>query len=678
MIEQGAKRARADILAANEPQPVEALLVAEPNAVPLLLHLAPQPRSRTYRFHDHSLQFAVAKRPARTALLQSPGRSRTVARSRLTQQSCFGGCVLATRAFRVALIKPSHYDDNGYVIQWARSFIPSNSLASAYGLVEECARDRVLGPDVAIEIEACDECNTVIDVAAVASRIRAAGGGMVGLIGVQTNQFPRALHLGRAFRARGVPVVLGGFHVSGCIAMLPELPPELQEALDLGIHLFAGEAEGRMAALLHNVAAGTAKPIYNYLDGMVELAAAVHPILPRQVVTGVFTQYSSFDAGRGCPFQCSFCTIINVQGRKSRYRTADDVEAIVRANAAQGVTRFFVTDDNFARNRNWEAILDRLIELRERERFRIRLILQVDTLCHRIPGFIEKAARAGCTFVFIGLENINPESLMGTKKRQNKIWEYREMLLAWRRHKVITYAGYILGFPTDTPETIARDIEIIKRELPVDLLEFFCLTPLPGSEDHKTLHAQGAPMEPDMNAYDLEHACTGHPLMSKEAWQKVYADAWTRYYTDEHVETILRRAAASGLGLNKLRHLLTVFAGSARIEGVHPLQFGIFRRKLRTQRRPGMPILSPLVFYPWRVADTVRAAVLWARLLWRHYRIVVRVRADRASAGYRDEALRAPAGEAEADHLAQIFADKIPHTHGAPVRAAAPPVAAAV
>ena len=157
------------------------------------------------------------------------------------------------------------------------------------------------------------------------------------------------------------------------------------------------------------------------------------PILPSNLVRLVLTEYSSFDAGRGCPFQCSFCTIINVQGRISRYRSADDVETIVRANAAQGVTRFFVTDDNFARNRNWEAILDRLIEMREREKIQIRLILQVDTLCHRIPGFIEKAARAGATCVFIGLENINPESLLGTKKRQNKIWEYREMLLQWRR-----------------------------------------------------------------------------------------------------------------------------------------------------------------------------------------------------------------------------------------------------
>ena len=136
----------------------------------------------------------------------------------------------------------------------------------------------------------------------------------------------------------------------------------------------------------------------------------------------------------------------------------------MRANAPEGISHYFVTDDNFARNWNWESILERLIDLRENQGFRIKLILQVDTLCHRIPNFIEKAARAGCNAVFIGLENINPESLQGAKKRQNKIWEYRIMLQAWRRVKVMTWAGYILGFPTDSPETIARDIDIIKRE----------------------------------------------------------------------------------------------------------------------------------------------------------------------------------------------------------------------
>ncbi len=585
------------------------------------------------------------------------------------------GAILAKRAFRVVLIKPSHYDRDGYVIQWLRSTLPSNSLASVYGLIEECADNRVLGPDVDIEVEACDECNTVVDVAAVAKRIRAAGSGMVGLIGVQSNQYPRALDLGRQFRALGLPVVMGGFHVSGCIAMLPSFPPELQEAIDLGIHLFAGEAEGRMAEVLRDVAAGTAKPIYKYLNDLPEMAAAVYPILPRNVVTRVAGHYSSFDAGRGCPFQCSFCTIINVQGRKSRYRTPDDVESIVRANAEQGITRFFVTDDNFARNRNWEPILDRLIELRERDKFNLRLLLQVDTLCHRIPGFIEKAARAGCTAIFLGLENINPESLMGAKKRQNKIWEYREMLLAWRAQKVMTYAGYILGFPTDTPESIARDIEIIKKELPVDILEFFYLTPLPGSEDHKKLHTTGVPMDPDMNKYDLEHACTAHPLMSKATWEKVYADAWSRYYTDAHVETIMRRAVVSGINRTKVLDSLTMFSSASRIEGVHPLQFGFFRRKLRTQRRHGMPIVNPLVFYPWRFFDFLKTCSQWARVILRYRRMMARVMKDPASCTHFDEALRPHTAESATDHFVEVFADKIPHTHGAPMRAV--PAAAA-
>ena len=141
----------------------------------------------------------------------------------------------------------------------------------------------------------------------------------------------------------------------------------------------------------------------------------------------------------------------------------------------------------------------------------IGFTIQVDTLCHRIPNFIEKAAQAGVRRVFIGLENINPDNLIAAKKRQNKITEYRAMLQKWRDHGAITYAGYILGFPGDTKESILRDIEIIKRELPLDILEFFFLTPLPGSEDHKVLWRKGVWMDPDLNKYDLNHRVTHHP-----------------------------------------------------------------------------------------------------------------------------------------------------------------------
>jgi radical SAM superfamily enzyme YgiQ (UPF0313 family) len=578
---------------------------------------------------------------------------------------------VAGRTFKVILIKPSHYDADGYVIQWWRSLVPSNSLASMYGLMAECAAAKSLGDDVDIDIEAYDECNTVIDVKGAIRKIGSAKSGFVGLVGVQSNQFPRALDIARELRAAGVTVVIGGFHVSGCLSMLPEMPDDLKAALDLGVILFAGEGEGRVAALLREIDGGKTKPIYNYLSDMPEMAAATLPILPRWAVTRVAGHYTSFDAGRGCPFQCSFCTIINVQGRKSRYRTPDDVEAIVRANAAQGITRFFVTDDNFARNKNWEPILDRLIELREQHDFNIKLLLQVDTLCHRIPNFIPKAARAGCTAVFIGLENINPESLMGTKKRQNKIWEYRDMLQAWKKAKVMTYAGYILGFPTDTPESIARDIEIIKKELPIDILEFFFLTPLPGSEDHKKLLMRGVPMDPDMNKYDLEHACTAHPLMAQETWERVYADAWQQYYTDEHMEKVMRRAVVAGISRRKLLDSLVLFSGAARIEGVHPLQFGYVRRKVRTQRRHGMPIINPLVFYPWRVYGALRVAGQWLRRMLRYRRILKRVVADPATYTYFDEAMQPVTGDSP-DHFVEVFADKIPKTHGAPT-AVTPP-----
>ena len=105
-----------------------------------------------------------------------------------------------------------------------------------------------------------------------------------------------------------------------------------------------------------------------------------------------------------------------MQGRKSRYRSADDIEHLVRLNWAQGIRKFFITDDNFARNKEWESTFDRLIELRERDGIPLGLMIQVDTLCHKIPNFIEKAKRAGVNKVFIGLENINPDNLSDGKE----------------------------------------------------------------------------------------------------------------------------------------------------------------------------------------------------------------------------------------------------------------------
>jgi hypothetical protein len=247
----------------------------------------------------------------------------------------------------------------------------------------------VLGPDVEIRITAVDETNTRIRIDRIIDQIQAQGDdGMVALVGVQSNQFPRAVDLARPLRTAGVTVCLGGFHVSGCVAMLPALPPDLQEAMALGITLFAGEAEGRLDALLQAAFTGKLEPLYNFMDDLPGLEGAALPYLPVDLVRRTSGMRTSFDAGRGCPFLCSFCTIINVQGRKSRSRNADDIEGIVRENLAQGVRNFFITDDNLARNRSWEGIFDRLIAMREAEGLKFQVVAQVDTMAHRINGFL--------------------------------------------------------------------------------------------------------------------------------------------------------------------------------------------------------------------------------------------------------------------------------------------------
>ena len=311
----------------------------------------------------------------------------------------------------------------------------------------------------------------------------------------------------------------------------------------------------------------------------------------------------------------------------------------MRLNWAHGIHKFFITDDNFARNREWAAIFDRLAELREKARIPLGLMIQVDTLCHKIPNFVEKAKRAGVTRVFIGLENINPDNLAAAKKRQNKITEYRKMLLAWKAQGVITLAGYILGFPADTPQTIRRDIAIIQKELPLDILEFFCLTPLPGSEDHQVLWKQGTAMDEDLNNYDVEHVCTAHPEMNRQEWEAIYREAWSLYYAPEHMKTLLRRMAATGGPIASLVKVLAMFATTVHLEQVHPLQAGILRLRHPSERRPGLPREAPWIFWTRLIWQTLSKHVVLTGTIGRLLLMAFSITRDPNARTYVDKAL---------------------------------------
>jgi hypothetical protein len=202
------------------------------------------------------------------------------------------------RRFRLVLIKPSHYDNDGYVIRWWRGGRPSNSLACLYGIALECGERQVLGADFDIDIDAIDETNWKVGVEDLTRSIEAADAGMVMLVGVQSNQFPRSLDLARQFRRREIQVAVGGFHVSGTLSMLPERDPGVREMIDLGVSVFAGEAEGRLEGLLQDAVAGKLQPLYNFLSDLPHLEGRPLPIIPGQQIERVIGHTTSFDAAR--------------------------------------------------------------------------------------------------------------------------------------------------------------------------------------------------------------------------------------------------------------------------------------------------------------------------------------------------------------------------------------------
>ncbi len=278
------------------------------------------------------------------------------------------------RRFCLVLVKPSHYDDDGYVIQWHRSAIPSNSLAALYGLALDCAERRILGDDVDIDVHAFDETNTRIRPDATCGHDRESRRrhGHAGGRAVEPVSRARSTSHGRCAHAEFMWASAASMSPASSACCRAPIPISTAPR-NLGCRCSPAKPRGGSTKCCATPGPARLQPLYNFMNDLPSIQGAPMPVLPRRRVTRTFGSATSFDAGRGCPYQCSFCTIINVQGRKSRRRSPDDIERIIRLNLAQGLNRFFITDDNFARNKDWEPILDRMIKLREVENLKFNV-----------------------------------------------------------------------------------------------------------------------------------------------------------------------------------------------------------------------------------------------------------------------------------------------------------------
>jgi radical SAM superfamily enzyme YgiQ (UPF0313 family) len=429
---------------------------------------------------------------------------------------------------------------------------------------------------------------------------------------VQTNQFVRALDLARRFRARGIDVLVGGFHVSGVNSLVPGVAPEIEEMLATGTHIVRGEVDALWGDILRQLLDGTLPPWVDHLHAQPDLAAMPLPVADIHYMKRFAVSHQcTIDASRGCPFNCSFCTIINVQGRQMRARKADAILTSMRRQYARGIRSHFFTDDNFARHPEWAAILEGMAAMRA-EGMNISCMMQLDTQAVRIPGFVEMAAAAGCDHVFIGLESINPANLAAAGKRHNRVEDFREMIQTWRRHGVITQVGYILGFPGDTAASISSDIRRLRDEIGVDVATFFILMPLPGSADHARAIREGAVLDPDLNKYESTHALVDHPNMSRIELEQCYRDAWKQFYSIEHMKRALK--GRTGTAYWSLFQMFLWYLNSSG-QGEHPMLGGFWRKRPRTDRRAGFAVDGRLRHGIKMLGHAVAQVTLWWRML---------------------------------------------------------------
>jgi radical SAM superfamily enzyme YgiQ (UPF0313 family) len=522
------------------------------------------------------------------------------------------------RTVHVVLIKPSKYDDDGYVIRFWKGVLPSNTLSVLNGLTEDVKRRGLFG-DIEFAVDTFDETTEKVPVKKIVQwGRRPATKLIVCLVGVQTNQFPRALDLGKQFRAHGIDVIMGGFHTSGTVNMLGPQEPDIQELIREGIVVVSGEIEGKWEGILADVVNGQAKPLYSFaqdLKSLVDIEKAPHPVMsPKTMQHFARPTFGTVDTSRGCPFACTFCTIINVQGRTMRERSSEEIAELVRRNHREhGVDFYFFTDDNFARKKLWRETFEVLIRIRQ-EGIPFSFAMQVD-LARKPKDFVRLAAEAGCSQVFIGMESVNPENLKAGGKPQNKTEEYASIIREWHEAGVYVHAGYIIGLPFDTKEQVPRDVQYLMDEIHVDMASFFMLTPLPGSHDHLEMKKRGEWMDPDFNKRDSFHPTVHHPHMTAEEWTEVYENAWKTFFSKENLIKILSRWSHNpGVYWNLFVNLIW-YKNAALIEKEHPMIAGFFRLKDRRSRRPGFSIDSLPVHLWKRTKEVTRLFVSWARYL---------------------------------------------------------------
>jgi radical SAM superfamily enzyme YgiQ (UPF0313 family) len=293
---------------------------------------------------------------------------------------------------------------------------------------------------------------------------------------VETYTARRAYALADDYRDRGVPVVMGGYH--------PTFLPE--EALGHADAVVIGDAEGAWERLLADFEGGQLQRTYAGGND----APLTDYRIDRSIYEGKsYAPVELVQWGRGCRFSCDFCSIHSFYGSSLRVRPLDGLLREIDALPA-GRLLFFVDDNLFGRRSDLLALLDALTPMKRRWSCQISIDVARD------EALLDRLAAAGCAFVLIGFESLNPESLKQMHKAWNSVsGSYDRVVRALHSRNIGIYGTFVFGYDADTKESIERTVDFA-LESRLEIANFNPLTPTPGSALYDRLASEGRLLSP--------------------------------------------------------------------------------------------------------------------------------------------------------------------------------------
>ena len=325
-----------------------------------------------------------------------------------------------------------------------------------------------------------------------------------------TANVDRAYELAGMFENRGIPVVLGGVHVS----ILPE------EASRYATSVVVGEAEGLMETLLSDFEAGQMKPVYKNAS-QVDLDSIPFPQL--QLLNWRHRFFMSpIQTGRGCTYNCDFCLVPKISDRKLRLKSFETVEKELKHLSRFRTRRLFVADDNFLMKKERALTLMNLFK-----KYGYKWMGFSNLSVSEDDHFLKKLQDSGCISLFIGFESLNDESVFLKNRSYTSKDAMRRAVSNIHEYNIGIQGSFIFGFDTDTVDVFQETVSFI-QETGIELPHISILTPFPGSPLFEKMEKENRIIHKDWSMYDMSHTVFQPKNMSSEELQQGYA--WALKY----------------------------------------------------------------------------------------------------------------------------------------------------